>query len=73
MLGAGKTTISRLFFRFYDVLGGAVRVNGKDVRSVSQRSLRNAIGVVPQNGKNLYLARAFGAFFLILVLFFTAW
>ena len=56
--GSGKTTISRLFFRFYDVLGGAVRVNGKDVRTVSQKSLRSAIGVVPQNGKNLYLAMA---------------
>eukprot|EP00980_Cylindrotheca_fusiformis_P020692 scaffold7738_cov133-Cylindrotheca_fusiformis.AAC.1 len=47
--GAGKTTISRLFFRFYDVLGGAIKVNGKDVRSISQKSLRGAIGVVPQN------------------------
>jgi ABC-type multidrug transport system fused ATPase/permease subunit len=47
--GAGKTTISRLFFRFYDVLGGAVKVNGKDVRCISQKSLRGAIGVVPQN------------------------
>eukprot|EP00536_Pseudo-nitzschia_multiseries_P004660 jgi/Psemu1/237821/estExt_Genewise1.C_790017 len=46
--GAGKTTISRLFFRFYDVLGGAVKVNGKDVRMVSQKSLRASIGVVPQ-------------------------
>lgn len=50
--GAGKTTISRLFFRFYDVLGGAVKVNGQDVRSISQKSLRGAIGVVPQNGKD---------------------
>ncbi|KAG7344363.1 ABC transporter [Nitzschia inconspicua] len=47
--GAGKTTISRLFFRFYDVLGGAVKVNGKDVRTVTQKSLRGSIGVVPQN------------------------
>jgi len=46
--GAGKTTVSRLLFRFYDVLGGAVKVNGRDVRTVTQRSLRNAIGVVPQ-------------------------
>lgn len=46
--GAGKTTISRLFFRFYDVLGGAVKVNGKDVRMVTQKSLRSSIGVVPQ-------------------------
>lgn len=47
--GAGKTTISRLFFRFYDVLGGAVRINGVDVRSVTQKSLRENIGVVPQS------------------------
>ena len=46
--GSGKTTISRLFFRFYDVLGGAVKVNGKDVRTLTQKSLRGAIGVVPQ-------------------------
>ena len=46
--GAGKTTISRLLFRFYDVTGGAVRVNGVDVKSLKQKSLREAIGVVPQ-------------------------
>lgn len=46
--GAGKTTVSRLLFRFYDVLDGAVRVNGVDVRDVKQKSLRGAIGVVPQ-------------------------
>jgi ABC-type transport system involved in Fe-S cluster assembly fused permease/ATPase subunit len=46
--GAGKTTVSRLFFRFYDVLGGAIKVNGVDVRSLSQKSLRSSIGVVPQ-------------------------
>ena len=46
--GAGKTTISRLLFRFYDVLGGAVKVNGTDVRTVTQKSLREMIGVVPQ-------------------------
>jgi ABC-type multidrug transport system fused ATPase/permease subunit len=44
----GKTTISRLLFRFYDVLGGAVKVNGLDVRTMTQKSLRGAIGVVPQ-------------------------
>ena len=47
--GAGKTSIARLLFRFYDVLGGAVKVNGMDVRSVTQESLRQAIGVVPQS------------------------
>ena len=46
--GAGKTTISRLFFRFYDVKRGAVKINGVDVRSISQAQLRQAIGVVPQ-------------------------
>jgi len=46
--GAGKTTISRLFFRFYDVLRGSVKVNGQDVRAITQASLRGAIGVVPQ-------------------------
>jgi ABC-type transport system involved in Fe-S cluster assembly fused permease/ATPase subunit len=47
--GEGKTTVSRLLFRFYDVIGGAVKVNGIDVRSLKQKSLRGAIGVVPQN------------------------
>jgi len=46
--GSGKTTISRLLFRFYDVLEGCVRVNGVDIRSVKQRDLRSIIGVVPQ-------------------------
>ncbi|WP_368415428.1 ABC transporter ATP-binding protein/permease [Falsiroseomonas sp.] len=47
--GAGKSTISRLLFRFYDVNGGAVRIDGQDVREVTQDSLRQAIGVVPQD------------------------
>lgn len=47
--GAGKTTISRLLFRFYDVCGGAVKINGADVRTVTQSSLREMIGVVPQS------------------------
>jgi ATP-binding cassette subfamily B protein len=47
--GAGKSTISRLLFRFYDATGGAVRVDGVDVREVTQDSLRQAIGVVPQD------------------------
>lgn len=47
--GAGKTTISRLLFRFYDTVGGAVKVNGVDVRTVTQKSLREMIGVVPQS------------------------
>jgi ATP-binding cassette subfamily B protein len=47
--GAGKSTISRLLFRFYDVNQGAVRIDGQDVRGVTQDSLRQAIGVVPQD------------------------
>jgi ATP-binding cassette subfamily B protein len=47
--GSGKTTLARLLFRFYDVQGGAVRVDGADVRDLTQRSLRAAIGIVPQD------------------------
>ncbi len=47
--GAGKSTISRLLFRFYDVTGGRALLDGQDVRSVTQDSLRRAIGVVPQD------------------------
>ena len=47
--GAGKTTISQLVTRMYDVTGGAVRVGGVDVRDVTQESLRSAIGVVTQD------------------------
>jgi ATP-binding cassette, subfamily B, bacterial len=47
--GAGKTTISQLVTRMYDVQGGAVRVGGKDVRDVSLLSLRSAVGVVTQD------------------------
>ncbi len=47
--GAGKSTLSRLLFRFYDVNGGRILINGQDIRSVTQRSLRNAIGIVPQD------------------------
>ena len=47
--GAGKSTIARLLFRFYDVTGGAVMVDGQDVRDVTQESLRAAVGIVPQD------------------------
>jgi ATP-binding cassette subfamily B protein len=47
--GAGKSTIARLLFRFYDADGGAILVDGQDVREVTQASLRAAIGVVPQD------------------------
>src|SRR3954464_1431666 len=47
--GAGKSTISRLLFRFYDVTGGRITIDGQDIRNVTQRSLRSAIGMVPQD------------------------
>lgn len=47
--GAGKSTISRLLFRFYDVTTGAIRIDGHDIRDVDQSSLREAIGIVPQD------------------------
>jgi ATP-binding cassette subfamily B protein len=47
--GAGKSTIARLLFRFYDVTGGAIEIDGQDLRGVTQESLRAALGVVPQD------------------------
>ena len=47
--GAGKSTVSRLLFRFYDVQEGAVKIDGQDIRDVKQKSLRQAIGIVPQD------------------------
>ncbi len=47
--GAGKSTISRLLFRFYDVTAGRVLIDGQDIRDVTLASLRQAIGVVPQD------------------------
>ncbi|MFT4961937.1 MAG: ABC-type transport system involved in Fe-S cluster assembly fused permease/ATPase subunit [Paracoccaceae bacterium] len=47
--GSGKSTIGRLLFRFYDVTGGALKIDGQDVRDVTQTSLHNAIGIVPQD------------------------
>ncbi|NGM23602.1 ABC transporter ATP-binding protein/permease [Roseomonas stagni] len=47
--GAGKSTISRLLFRFYDATSGRVAIDGQDVRDVTQDSVRHAIGVVPQD------------------------
>ncbi len=47
--GAGKSTIGRLLFRFYDVTEGRITVDGQDVRDLTQASLRAAIGVVPQD------------------------
>ncbi len=47
--GSGKSTIGRLLFRFYDVVSGALRIDGQDVRDVTQDSLHAQIGVVPQD------------------------
>jgi ATP-binding cassette, subfamily B, heavy metal transporter len=47
--GAGKSTLARLLFRFYDVNGGRITIDGQDIRAVTQDSLRRAIGIVPQD------------------------
>jgi ATP-binding cassette, subfamily B, heavy metal transporter len=47
--GSGKSTLARLLFRFYDVTGGRITVDGADIRALTQASLRDAIGVVPQD------------------------
>ena len=47
--GSGKSTLARLLYRFYDVGTGAVRINDEDIRSLTQSSLRAAIGIVPQD------------------------
>ena len=47
--GSGKSTIGRLLFRFYDVNDGAIRIDGQDIRDVTQSSLHDQIGVVPQD------------------------
>jgi len=62
--GAGKSTLARLLFRFYDVDKGAIRIDGQDIRDVTQDSLRAAIGVVPQDtvlfNDTLYRNLAYG-------------
>ena len=47
--GAGKSTLARLLYRFYDVSGGSILIDGQDIRSITQKSLRQAIGIVPQD------------------------
>lgn len=47
--GSGKTTIIRLLFRFYDVNSGFISIDGQNIQTVTQKSLRKAIGVVPQD------------------------
>ena len=62
--GAGKSTLARLLFRFYEVDKGAIRIDGQDIRDVTQDSLRSAIGVVPQDtvlfNDTLYRNLAYG-------------
>ena len=62
--GAGKSTLARLLFRFYEVNQGAIRIDGQDIRTVTQDSLRSAIGVVPQDtvlfNDTLYRNLAYG-------------
>ena len=47
--GAGKSTLARLLYRFYDIQSGSISIDGQDIRSVTQGSLRSAIGIVPQD------------------------
>ncbi|MFS2108250.1 ABC transporter ATP-binding protein/permease [Sphingomonas sp. Sphisp140] len=47
--GAGKSTLARLMYRFYDVTGGRITIDGQDIRDVTQSSLRGSIGIVPQD------------------------
>jgi ATP-binding cassette subfamily B protein len=62
--GAGKSTIARLLFRFYDVTGGTITIDGQDTAGVTQASLRGAIGIVPQDtvlfNDTLYANIAYG-------------
>ncbi|MGE0873703.1 MAG: ABC transporter ATP-binding protein/permease [Burkholderiales bacterium] len=47
--GSGKSTLARLLYRFYDVTGGGIFINGSDIRDIAQKSLRGAIAIVPQD------------------------
>ncbi len=47
--GSGKSTLGRLLFRFYDIQGGAITIDGQDIRDLTQSSVRQAIGIVPQD------------------------
>jgi len=62
--GAGKSTLARLLFRFYDVTGGSIEIDGQDIRGVTQQSLRAAIGIVPQDtvlfNETIYYNIAYG-------------
>ncbi|HSS66416.1 MAG TPA: ATP-binding cassette domain-containing protein, partial [Gammaproteobacteria bacterium] len=62
--GSGKSTIGRLLYRFYDVAEGSIRIDGQDIREVTQESLRACIGVVPQDtvlfNETIYYNIAYG-------------
>ncbi len=62
--GAGKSTLSRLLFRFYDISSGSILINGRDIRSYTQLSLRQHIGIVPQDtvlfNNSIYYNIAYG-------------
>jgi ATP-binding cassette subfamily B protein len=62
--GSGKSTIGRLLYRFYDVAQGSIRIDGQDIREITQDSLRASIGVVPQDtvlfNENIYYNIAYG-------------
>ena len=62
--GSGKSTIGRLLYRFYDVARGSIRIDGQDVREITQASLRACIGVVPQDtvlfNETIYYNIAYG-------------
>ena len=62
--GAGKSTLSRLLFRFYDVSAGRITIDGQDIRDVTQQSLRATIGIVPQDtvlfNDSIYFNIAYG-------------
>jgi len=62
--GSGKSTIGRLLYRFYDVARGSIRIDGHDIREISQASLRASIGVVPQDtvlfNETIYYNIAYG-------------
>lgn len=62
--GSGKSTIARLLFRLYDVTGGAILINGEDIRNVTQHSLQSLLGIVPQDtilfNNTLYYNVAYG-------------
>jgi len=63
--GSGKSTIARLLFRFYDIDSGSIRIDGQDIRTVTQDSLRKVIGIVPQDtvlfNNTIYYNIAYGS------------